>query len=151
MGTVTMLEGVFWEPRKTITDGNGTVLQHLRSDDPFFSGFGEVYCSVIPQGAVRAWKLHRKICQRMTVPMGKVKFVLYDPRKNSPTHGQTQEIELSREKHGLFGIPPGVWYGFEGLGPGESVIVNCANEPHDPWEVERLPLSNDVLPVKWPG
>ena len=151
MGGVTMLEGVFCEPRKVITDGHGTVLQHLRADDPCFAGFGEVYCSVIPPGAVRAWKRHKKISQRMIVPAGKVRFVLYDPRKGSATQGKTQEIVLSRENHGLFGIPPGIWYGFEGLGPGESLIVNCANEPHDPGEVERLPLLNDVLPVKWPG
>ena len=145
-----MLEGVFWEPKKVIGDAQGSVLHHLRSDDPSFAGFGEIYCSVVPQGVVRPWKLHRKACQRLIVPVGKVKFLLYDPRRDSPTHGKTQEIELSREKHGLFGIPPGVWYGFKGLGPGESLIVNCASEPHDPTEVERLPLRNDVIPVVWP-
>jgi dTDP-4-dehydrorhamnose 3,5-epimerase len=146
-----MLEGVFWEPKKVIRDGQGAVLHHLRSDDPLFAGFGEIYCSAIPPGMVRAWKLHKKVCQRMIVPVGKVRFVLFDPRKGSSTLGQTQKIMLSREKHGLFGIPPGIWYGFEGLGPGESLIVNCANQPHDPQEVERLPLLNDVLPVKWPS
>jgi len=146
---VTTLEGVFWEPKKVIGDSQGVVLHHLRSDDPRFAGFGEIYCSAVPHGVVRAWKLHKKICQRMIVPVGKVRFVLYDPRKGSPTHGKIQEIELSRENHGLFGIPPGIWYGFEGLGPGESIIVNCANEPHDPGEVERLPLDNDVVPFRW--
>ena len=147
---MTTLEGVFCEPRKVIGDSQGMVLHHLRSDDPHFAGFGEIYCSAVPQGVVRAWKLHKKICQRMIVPVGKIRFVLYDPRKGSPTRGKIQEIKLSRENHGLFGIPPGIWYGFEGLGPGESLIVNCANEPHDPGEVERLPLLNDVLPVEWP-
>jgi len=150
VGGVRMLEGVFWEPKQVISDGRGAVLHHLRSDEPRFAGFGELYCSAIPPGVVRAWKLHKKICQRMIVPVGQVRFVLYDPRKDSPTYGQTQEITLRRDPHGLFGIPPAVWYGFEGLGPGESLIVNCANEPHDPGEVERLPLSNDVLPVTWP-
>lgn len=149
MGGVTTLEGVFWEPKKVIGDSQGVVLHHLRSDDPRFAGFGEIYCSAVPPGVVRAWKLHKKICQRMIVPVGKVRFVLYDPRKGSPTHGKIQEIELSRENHGLFGTPPGIWYGFEGLGPGESIIVNCANEPHDPGEVERLPLDNDVVPFRW--
>ena len=133
-----------------VTAPDEAVLHHLRSDDPQFAGFGEIYCSAVPHGVVRAWKLHKKICQRIIVPVGKVRFVLYDPREGSPTQGKIQEIELSRENHGLLGIPPGIWYGFEGLGPGESIIVNCANEPHDPAEVERLPLLNDVLPVKWP-
>ena len=144
-----MIEGVFWEAKKVISDGQGMVLHHLRSDDSRFVKFGEVYCSIIPQGVVRAWKLHREICQRMIVSVGKVRFILYDPRKESATYRKTQEIILTREKHGLFGIPPGIWYGFEGLGPGESVIVNCASEPHDPEEVDRLPLVNDVIPVKW--
>lgn len=146
-----MLQGVIWEPRKVISDGQGAVLHHLRSDDPLFVGFGEIYCSAVPQGVVRAWKLHKSVCQRIIVPVGKVRFVLYDPRKDSSTSGQTQEIVLSRADHGLLGIPPGLWYGFEGLGPGESLIVNCASHPHDPKEVERLPLVNDLLPLKWPG
>jgi len=149
MGGVTMLEGVLYEPKRVISDGRGAVLHHLRLDDPCFVGFGEVYCSIVPKGVVRAWKLHKVIFQRMIVPAGAVRFVLYDPREKSSTKGQQQEAVLSREKHALFGIPPGIWYGFEGLGPGDSIIVNCTSGPHDPAEVERLPIINDAIPYLW--
>jgi dTDP-4-dehydrorhamnose 3,5-epimerase len=151
MGAVTMLEGVFYEPKRVISDGRGSVLHHLRSDDPRFIGFGEVYCSIVPQGVVRAWKLHKEISQRMIVAAGAVRFVLYDPREKSSTKGQQQEEVLCRQKHGLFGIPPGIWYGFEGLGPGDSIIINCTDAAHDPNEVERLPLHNDTIPCRWPA
>ena len=42
-----------------------------------------------------------------------------------------------------------VWYGFQGLATGDSLIANCASLPHDPAEVDRLPEQAATIPYVW--
>ena len=39
-------------------------------------------------------------------------------------------------------VPPGIWFGFQGLHTAQSLLLNIANIPHDPNEVERLALTD---------
>lgn len=48
----------------------------------------------------------------VTVMEGQVLDVVVDIRKSSPTYGQHFAIELSRENHLMFYIPPGFAHGF---------------------------------------
>ena len=141
--------GVWFEPKRIIADARGSVMHHLRSDSPSFAAFGEVYSSTIFQGSVKAWKKHRRVSQNIVVPVGSVRFVIFDDRVDSPSRGELYEITIGRERYGLLHIPPGVWYGFQGVAQGESVLVNCVDEPHDPAESERLPEDSVAIPHRW--
>jgi dTDP-4-dehydrorhamnose 3,5-epimerase len=44
-------------------------------------------------------------------------------------------------------VPPGIWFGFKGLGHPISMLMNLANIAHDPSEVERKGLSE--IAYKW--
>lgn len=143
------IEGVNVLPLKELKAIEGSVLHFLRSDSPYFESFGEVYLSSIIKDSVKAWKRHIKMTQNLIVPVGEVKFVLFDRRENSPTYGRVQQVSLSREKFCLLQIPPMIWYGFQGVGDQESLIVNCASHVHDPEEVERLPKDATVIPYHW--
>ncbi|SVA50049.1 uncharacterized protein METZ01_LOCUS102903, partial [marine metagenome] len=55
----------------------------MRSDAPEFTTFGECYFSEMIPGAVKAWKCHRKQTQHLAVPIGRVRFVIYDDRELS--------------------------------------------------------------------
>ena len=35
-------------------------------------------------------------------------------------------------------VPPGIWFGFQGLKVDASLVLNIANIPHDPFEVKRI-------------
>jgi len=76
---------------------------------------------------------------------GKVKFVLFDNRNNSPSKGVTQEIIMSPEKYFLVTIPNNIWNGFKGLDKEESIIANCLNLPHNEDEMVRIdPLDKSI-------
>ena len=46
-------------------------------------------------------------------------------------------------------IPPLVWNGFKGEGSAPALVANCATEPHDPDEIERLDPFGDRIPYDW--
>ena len=144
-----IVAGVIVESRDVKGDANGAVLHHLRADSPHFTKFGEVYCSTVREGAVKAWKRHRLMTQRLVIPVGRVFFVLYDNRPDSSTRGRVMEVETGRDAYGLLVLPPLIWYGFKGLAPGESVIVNCPDIVHDPAEVDRLDSRTAEIPYAW--
>jgi dTDP-4-dehydrorhamnose 3,5-epimerase len=83
------------------------------------------------------------------VPVGQIKFVLYDDRPNSNTRGQINELFIGIANYCLVTVPPMVWNGFKGLGPSMSLVANCASHPHDPSEISRKdPFSTDI-PYVW--
>lgn len=143
-----MIDGVHHIPLKTIADERGDILHMLRRNDPHFDSFGEIYFSWINPGIAKAWQKHTKTTVNVTVPVGAVCVVAYDVREQSPTRGALHEYLLTPGKHSLLSIPPGVWYGYFAVSETPSLIANCATEPHDPAEQEKLPVDNDIIPYR---
>lgn len=144
-----MISGVIVRTLKQIEDDRGKVMHMLRNDSELFSGFGEVYFSLIYHGKIKAWKKHHKMTQHFAVPMGKIRLVIYDERKESPTYRELQEIELGDKNYSLVKIPPKVWYGFQGASEEPALIVNCSDLPHDPQEAENLEPLTQAIPFSW--
>jgi dTDP-4-dehydrorhamnose 3,5-epimerase len=82
----------------------------------------------------------------IVVPVGVIRFVMYDARTDSGTTGQIQEVLLSPDSYQRLTVPPGVWMAFQGKSAGLSILLNIASIPHDPKEAENLPLKNDTIP-----
>jgi dTDP-4-dehydrorhamnose 3,5-epimerase len=144
------IEGVKTLPLKIIEDERGAVLHMLRCDHPVFSGFGEVYFSEVKANVIKGWKLHKEMTQRFSVPVGRVKFVVYDNRETSKTFGCFSEYELGRpDDYQLLIVPAGVWYGFKGLGHDVSLIANCADRPHSLDECEHKDLKDKEICYQW--
>jgi dTDP-4-dehydrorhamnose 3,5-epimerase len=142
------IAGVVIEPRSIIADAKGAVLHGWRVTGSS-AAVAEVYCSVVCSGAIKAWKRHRQMTQRLLVPNGRVQFVIYDSRAESATSGSVMEIESGRDAYGLVVIPPMLWYGFAGMASGESIIVNSPDLIHDPNEIERLDSDSKQIPYRW--
>ena len=85
MTASSSIAGVTLTPLRVIPDARGAVLHMVRADGPDFEGFGECYFSEVLPGALKAWKRHRRQTQRIAIPIGRVRFVLYDVRPTSPT------------------------------------------------------------------
>ena len=144
------IEGVIIQPLKQITDNRGSILHMLRNDSDLFEKFGEVYFSEIHPGMIKAWKRHKKHTQILTVPLERIRLVIYDDRPMSSSHGKVSEYELGRPEHyRLIRIPPMLWYGFQALGNKISLIANCTDQPHDPEESESLPANSSQIPYQW--
>ena len=144
-----MIDGVIISPRRQIVDERGKVMHMLKSTDPEFEEFGEIYFSFVFPGVVKAWHLHERMIINYSVPVGRIKLVLFDSRSDSPTKGELQEIYLGEDQHCLVTIPPLVWNGFKGLGTATSLVANCSSIPHDPLEISRLDPHECFINYDW--
>ena len=150
MTTEASIDGVLVTALRQIVDERGAVLHHMRSDAPEFTIFGECYFSEMVPGAVKAWKRHREQTQHLAVPIGRVRFVVYDDRESSPTLGEIQVVELGRpDDYNRLRIPKNLWYGFTCLSDTPALIANCADLPHDPDDAELLPEDDPGIPYRW--
>jgi len=124
-------------PLKRISVEGGDVMHALKKSDNGFNGFGEVYFSWVEQGAIKAWKCHQNMTLNLVVPLGEVRFVFHiNDQKNSfltENIGEKRYVRLT--------IPPGIWFGFQGRGSGNSLLMNTVNMAHDPDEVLRKSVS----------
>lgn len=145
-----MIQGVNIKDLKIISDKRGRLLHMLRSDDPEFKKFGEIYFSIIYPKVVKGWYLHKKMSLNYAVIQGNIKLVLYDDRKKSRTRGELMEIVTGIDNYTLVTVPPMIWYGFKAIGKNFAIIANCASIPHDPNEIVRLdPIDNPPVRYDW--
>jgi dTDP-4-dehydrorhamnose 3,5-epimerase len=140
------IEGVILTPLRVIKGESGDVMHALKQQEESFQGFGEAYFSTVRPGAVKGWKKHRRMLLNVVVPVGAIKFVLYDPRLGSNSYQTIQEVVLSIENYQRLTVPPGIWMAFQGVGPKENILLNMANIPHDPLEADNLPVQNESIP-----
>ena len=136
-------------PLRQICDERGKIMHMLRSDDPEFEAFGEIYFSQVYPGAIKGWHLHRQMTLNYAVVVGMIKLALYDPRPGSPTQGQVQELFVGEENYVRVKIPPGIYNGFKGIGVTPALVANCATIPHDPDEIQRLDPFSPLIPYSW--
>ena len=146
---VSKIHDVIITDLKIIRDERGAVLHMLRSDDPVFHEFGEIYFSKILPGVIKGWKLHKKMTLNLAVPVGKLKLVLYDDRAGSKPKGVIEEIILSEENYKLVTVPPLIWSGFTAIGSEAAFLANCASMPHDQSEAEKLDPFSNKIPYNW--
>ena len=71
-----MINGVIISKRNQIIDERGKIMHMLRSDDPIYNKFGEIYFSCTFPGAIKAWHMHKKMTLNYAVISGKIKLVL---------------------------------------------------------------------------
>lgn len=142
----TMIEGVSLTPLKIIESSLGNVMHALRRDDSGFHSFGEAYFSTVKAGAVKGWKKHTVMVINLVVPVGKIRFVVYDDRLESTTKGKYFTVTLSStDNYQRLTVHPGLWVAFEGIGEGENVLLNIASIKHDPAEAENIDVKSGQI------
>jgi dTDP-4-dehydrorhamnose 3,5-epimerase len=144
-----MIHGVRVSPLRQILDERGKVMHMLSRNDECFREFGEIYFSCVYPGAIKGWHVHRRMTLNYAVPHGRIKFVLYDDRSDSPTRGEVQEVFMGPDNYCLVCVPPLVWNGFKGIGTEMSIVANCASLPHDPDEISRRDPFDPEIPYDW--
>ena len=136
------IEGVILTPLLIINTDGGDVLHAIKSSDSGFVSFGEAYFSIIETGAIKAWKRHHKMTLNLVVPVGVIKFVIFDDRPESKSYKEFQEVVVSRsENYCRLTVPPMVWLGFEGIDQKPSMLLNIANIEHPNDKVDRKGLN----------
>ncbi len=143
---MTKIDGVKLTPLSMFEDERGAVLHFIKKSSSVFNEFGEVYFSKVNPGYEKGWKLHRKISQRVVVPMGEVKFKIVDMRASSLTYGATDEFVIGQSNYAMCEIPAGVYYSFKSNIEEVSLIANLIDSEHDPKESIVLPLETESFP-----
>jgi dTDP-4-dehydrorhamnose 3,5-epimerase len=145
----TAIKGVLVVPLRRIPDERGTVSHMLKSTDPHFKGFGEIYFTSVYRGVVKGWHKHREVTHHYACIFGRVKLVLYDDREDSPTKGALLELFLGPDNYSLVVIPPDVWSGLKGMSDPYAIVANCSTHTHDLSRSTRVdPFDNDI-PYDW--
>lgn len=129
-----MIEDIELNKLKIIENKNGNIFHFLKSNEKSFKGFGEVYISTIKANSIKAWKKHSKMTCNFIVPIGNIKIVVFDDRKNSPSENEIHEFILSPKNYFRLTIPPNIWFGFSSLSKEDSFLINFADILHDPDE-----------------
>jgi len=152
-----MIVGVQIKTLKLLPDERGFLMEMLRSDDPIFEGFGQVYITGCKPGFAKAWHYHKKQTDNFVCVLGKALVVLYDMREGSTTKGAVQEFILEAppcRNHApiLLKIPPLIVHGFTALDGEEARLINIPTLPYQYNEPDefRLPWNTDEVPYKWP-
>ena len=138
MGAV---EDILISDLKIISVPGGDVLHAMKHMDLGYKGFGEAYFSRIDVGAIKAWKRHLKMTLNLVVPVGRVIFHFIDER------GGARQLVIGSSDYKRLTVPPGIWFGFKGLDENGSLLLNIADIPHDPTEVQRKGASE--IQVNW--
>ena len=144
-----MIHGVKIIKKNQFIDERGKIMRMLRADDKEFVKFGEIYFSYTYPGAIKAWHRHKEMTLTYAAVFGKIKLVLFDDRKNSPTNGSLEEIFLSDEDYFTVTIPPLIWNGFKSIENKSSIIANCTDVPHSENEIERKKYNDPSIPYNW--
>tara|TARA_B110000858_G_C17673307_1_gene412957 strand:+ start:315 stop:746 length:432 start_codon:yes stop_codon:yes gene_type:complete len=129
-----MIECISINKLNIIPVTGGNVMHALKANEDSFVGFGEAYFSNIEYKSIKAWKRHKTMTTNIIVPIGRIKFVFLDDRSNKKN--LFQEVTVSKNNYVRITIPPLIWFGFQGLYKKESTLLNIADIPHDPCEVE---------------
>lgn len=146
-----MIEGVKVKDLNVIPDDRGFLMEILRSDDPDFDRFGQVYMTVVYPGVVKAWHMHKKQTDYFACVQGMAKVALYDGREESPTRGETNTFVIGWQRQRMVVIPPGVYHGFTAVGGEAAAIVNIPTELYDREDPDehRLPWDDPSIGYDW--
>ena len=134
MGQVSVNQ-ILITPLKRIRVSGGDVLHGMKCSDSGYVDFGEAYFSIVEAGFIKAWKRHLRMTLNIIVPFGAVFFAFIDEE------GKVREEVIGENRYVRLTVPPGIWFGFKGLDSPYSVLMNVADIPHDPLEVERKTIS----------
>jgi dTDP-4-dehydrorhamnose 3,5-epimerase len=134
------LNDIVITPLRRIEIAGGDVLHGMTQTDPGYAGFGEAYFSWVSAGAIKAWKRHTQMMMNVLVPVGQVRFVFRSINADGADELRVEEIGVNR--YARITVPPGIWFGFQGLAAPQSLVLNIASIAHDPNEVERLALTD---------
>ena len=122
------MDGVILTPLKQIEQPQGNICHAMKRSDIEFSGFGEAYFSTIKKGDIKGWKKHTEMVLNLIVPVGEIKFVIYNENTND-----FFSIQLSRSNYQRLTIKPNLWLAFKGIND-ENMLLNIASIEHNPNE-----------------
>ena len=136
-----MIDGMLLTPLKRVFHPSGDILHAMKASSPGFNGFGEAYFSIIQKDFIKGWKRHNRLTLNLVVPVGSIRFVIYDNRNAKKDTPEFFDVTINRDNYMRLTIPPGVWVCFKGLEE-SNLLMNIIAEEHDMAESDNIPLED---------
>lgn len=127
-------------PLKQIFHPKGDVYHAMKRSDPGFVDFGEAYFTTVICNETKGWKKHTRMVMNLTVPVGKVRFYIYDE-----VAGRAISYDVGQDNYVRLTVRPGFWMAFMGLDCDLNLVMNIASLEHDPAEAVNVPLETYPL------
>ena len=136
-----LIPGVYLTPLRQIYVSEGDVFHAIKKSSEHFMGFGEAYFSLIHQNSIKGWKKHNQVTLNIVVPVGSIRFVIFDDRRESPANGTFWEVTIGEHNYCRLTVCPGLWVAFQGVSDKSNLLLNLIDEEHDPDEATNVSLS----------
>jgi dTDP-4-dehydrorhamnose 3,5-epimerase len=142
-----VIDGLLLTPLPVVSNPKGNIYHALKVSSPGYQGFGEAYFSTVINGVTKGWKRHKRYTLNLVVPVGDIRFILYDDRLGSSTCGKFFETCLGiASNYSRLTVPPGLWLAFQGLDKC-NLLLNVIAAEHDPSEADSKDLSEIFYPA----
>ena len=129
--------GVKLHPLRIISHPKGDIFHAVKKSSEYFDEFGEAYFSSINFNEIKGWKKHKKMTLNFVVPVGEVKFVVFDG-------DSFFTAKLSKNNYQRLTISPNLWVAFKGISSTYNLILNIASIEHDPEEAINIDLQDII-------
>lgn len=132
------MDRIILTPLKQIFNPRGDILHAMKKSDVGFEGFGEAYFSTINKGDIKGWKKHTKMTLNLVVPIGEIKFVIYDDIRND-----FFSVRLSKNNYQRLTVKSGLWMAFTGINE-FNILLNIASIEHSKEEAINKELKEII-------
>ena len=107
-----------------------------------------VYLVTAAPKSIRAWVYHKRQHDRLAYLQGDIRVVLYDLRKDSPTYGVLNVLNVGAKNKILLTIPPFVVHGVQNRGDHDTLFINLPTRAYDPSfpDKSRVAMESSAIP-----
>jgi dTDP-4-dehydrorhamnose 3,5-epimerase len=131
------------------TDDRGYLIEILRTTDPHFTKFGQVYLvGDLARDTIRAFHKHAVLWDWFFISHGTAKFVLVDDRSDSPTRGEQNTFVVGSRNPGLLVVPPGVFHGWMSL-EDDTQMISTASDVYNREKPDEVRIPPDSFGDVW--
>ena len=145
-----MIDGVIFKDLVTHTDDRGYFREVIRASDEFFTGsFGQWSHSLMFDGVIKAWHLHRVQTDWWYVVNGVMRVGLCDVRPDSRTYRETMDFLMwDFQTSRVVRIPPGVAHGCKTI-QGPVNLMYVTSHIYNPQDELRLAHDDPGIGFDW--
>ncbi len=144
-----MIEGLKVVPLVVRMDDRGYLMEILRSVDPHFTKFGQVYMvGDMTRGTIRAFHKHEVLWDWFFISHGSAKFAFRDDRKESATYGNMETVITGSRNPSLIVVPPGVYHGWMSL-EDDTQMISIASEVYNREKPDEVRVPPDSFGFEW--
>src|SRR5210317_1247936 len=145
-----MIEDVIIKELTTHADDRGFFRELIRVSDDFFSeGFGQWSHSLMFDGVIKAWHLHRIQTDWWYVVNGVLRVGLYDMRTDSLTYKTVMDFLMGDlQPAQVIKVPPGVAHGCKTI-QGPVNLFYVTSHVYNPGDEVRFPYNDPEIDFDW--